>query len=83
MSAGYWHNGPDTSQKQDGDVSHLAGSKIRKESVPGKKKNARLFWHFLKIGFLLVLLRIPDFRDWDFRIFKPILKKGFESDPDL
>jgi hypothetical protein len=31
----------------------------------------------------LVLLRIPDFRDRDFRIFKPILKKGFESDPDL
>jgi hypothetical protein len=30
-----------------------------------------------------VLLRIPDFRDRDFRIFKPILKKGFESDPDL
>jgi hypothetical protein len=30
-----------------------------------------------------VLLRIPDFRDPDFRIFKPILKKGFESDPDL
>jgi hypothetical protein len=31
----------------------------------------------------VVLLRIPDFRDRDFRIFKPILKKGFESDPDL
>jgi hypothetical protein len=31
----------------------------------------------------LVLLRIPDFRDRDFRIFKPILKNGFESDPDL
>jgi hypothetical protein len=31
----------------------------------------------------IVLLRIPDFRDRDFRIFKPILKKGFESDPDL
>jgi hypothetical protein len=31
----------------------------------------------------LVLLRIPDFRDRDIRIFKPILKKGFESDPDL
>jgi hypothetical protein len=31
----------------------------------------------------LVLLRIPDFRDRDFRIFKHILKKGFESDPDL
>jgi hypothetical protein len=30
-----------------------------------------------------VLLRIPDFRDRDFRIFRPILKKGFESDPDL
>jgi hypothetical protein len=30
-----------------------------------------------------VLLRIPVFRDQDFRIFKPILKKGFESDPDL
>jgi hypothetical protein len=30
----------------------------------------------------LVLLRIPDFRHRDFRIFKPILKKGF-SDPDL
>jgi hypothetical protein len=30
-----------------------------------------------------VLLRIPDFRDRDFRIFHPILKKGFESDPDL
>jgi hypothetical protein len=30
-----------------------------------------------------VLLRIPDFRDRDFRIFQPILKKGFESDPDL
>jgi hypothetical protein len=30
-----------------------------------------------------VLLPIPDFRDRDFRIFKPILKKGFESDPDL
>jgi hypothetical protein len=30
-----------------------------------------------------VLLRIPDYRDRDFRIFKPILKKGFESDPDL
>jgi hypothetical protein len=30
-----------------------------------------------------VLLRIPDFWDRDFRIFKPILKKGFESDPDL
>jgi hypothetical protein len=30
-----------------------------------------------------VLLRIPDFRDRDFQIFKPILKKGFESDPDL
>jgi hypothetical protein len=29
------------------------------------------------------LLRIPEFRDQDFRIFKPILKKGFESDPDL
>jgi hypothetical protein len=32
---------------------------------------------------MVVLLRIPDFRDRDFRIFKPILKKGFESDPDL
>jgi hypothetical protein len=32
---------------------------------------------------LVVLLRIPVFRDQDFRIFKPILKKGFESDPDL
>jgi hypothetical protein len=32
---------------------------------------------------VLVLLRIPDFRDRDFRIFKPILKKGFESDADL
>jgi hypothetical protein len=30
-----------------------------------------------------VLLRIPDIRDRDFRIFQPILKKGFESDPDL
>jgi hypothetical protein len=30
-----------------------------------------------------VLLQIPDFRDRDFRIFKPILKKGFETDPDL
>jgi hypothetical protein len=30
-----------------------------------------------------VLLRIPVFRDRDSRIFKPILKKGFESDPDL
>jgi hypothetical protein len=29
-----------------------------------------------------VLLRIPVFRDRDFRIFKPIKKKGFESDPD-
>jgi hypothetical protein len=34
-------------------------------------------------GTALVLLRIPDFRDRDFRIFKPNLKKGFESDPDL
>jgi hypothetical protein len=34
-------------------------------------------------GYFLVLLRIPDFRDRDFRIFKPILKKGFESDLDL
>jgi hypothetical protein len=33
--------------------------------------------------FQLVLLRIPDFRDRNFRIFKPILKKGFECDPDL
>jgi hypothetical protein len=32
---------------------------------------------------VLVLLRIPDFRDRDFRILKPILKNGFESDPDL
>jgi hypothetical protein len=31
----------------------------------------------------LVLLRIPVFRDRDFRIFKPIKKKGFESDQDL
>jgi hypothetical protein len=31
----------------------------------------------------VVLLRIPDFRDRNFRIFQPILKKGFESDPDL
>jgi hypothetical protein len=38
---------------------------------------------FARISFFLVLLRIPDFRDRDFRIFKPILKKGFESDPDL
>jgi hypothetical protein len=30
-----------------------------------------------------VLLRNPDIRDRDLRIFKPILKKGFESDPDL
>jgi hypothetical protein len=29
------------------------------------------------------LLRIPDFRDQDFRICKTILKKGFESNPDL
>jgi hypothetical protein len=32
---------------------------------------------------LLVLLRIPVFRDRYFRILKPIIKKGFESDPDL
>jgi hypothetical protein len=29
-----------------------------------------------------VSLRIPGFRDRDFRILKPIQKKGFESDPD-
>jgi hypothetical protein len=29
------------------------------------------------------LLRISDFRDRDFRISKPILKRGFGSDPDL
>jgi hypothetical protein len=28
-------------------------------------------------------IRIPVFRDREFRIFKPILKKGFESNPDL
>jgi hypothetical protein len=32
---------------------------------------------------MLVLLRIPVFRDRDSRILKPFLKKGFESDPDL
>jgi hypothetical protein len=29
-----------------------------------------------------VLIRVPVFRDRDFRIFKPILRKGFESEPD-
>jgi hypothetical protein len=31
----------------------------------------------------VVLLRIPVFKDRDFRILRPFLKKGFESDPDL
>jgi hypothetical protein len=40
--------------------------------------NKRFYFHMGRM-----LGRIPIIRDWDFRIFMPILKKGFESDPDL
>jgi hypothetical protein len=39
----------------------------------------KMFDAFHQGKFKLVLLRIPVFRDRDYRIFKPILNKGFES----
>jgi hypothetical protein len=46
-------------------------------------KTLIIFFTDFENGVKIVLLQIPDFRDRDFRIFKPILKKGFESDADL
>jgi hypothetical protein len=52
-----------------------------------KQLQAHLQYTYTRFGVLLhfpvVLLRIPVFRDRDFRILRPLLKKEFESDPDL
>jgi hypothetical protein len=47
-----------------------------------EEKETGHFLCFRRWAKKVVLLRIPVFRDRDFRIFKPILKKGFDSDPD-